>query len=93
MLLDVFNRKDIKTPVFSNAELNNQLMDTHCTMTKGCEKMLETAYNAFNLSARAMTRVKKVARTIADIEGSPQILEAHLAEAIQYRAQDVKYWG
>lgn len=79
--------------IFSNAELNNQLMDTHCTMTKGCEKMLETAYNAFNLSARAMTRVKKVARTIADIEGSPQILEAHLAEAIQYRAQDVKYWG
>lgn len=79
--------------IFSNAELTNELMDTYCTMTKGCEKMLETAYNAFGLSARAMTRIKKVARTIADMDSALQITEVHLAEAIQYRAQDAKYWG
>ncbi len=79
--------------LYSNAELTNELLDIHCLMTKDSEKILEAAYNSFGLSARAMTRVKKVARTIADLDGAANIEQKHLAEAIQYRTMHSKYWG
>jgi magnesium chelatase family protein len=49
---------------------------------------LETAIDKFGLSARAYTRILKVARTIADLEGQEHIQPAHLSEAIQYRTLD-----
>ena len=78
--------------IHSNAELTDALMETHCVLGDDCEKMMSQAYDTFALSARAMTRVKKVARTIADLAGEADISAAHLAEAIGYRAQDEKYW-
>jgi magnesium chelatase family protein len=54
---------------------------------------METAYNAFGLSPRGRSRVLKVARTIADLAGAEAIGESHLAEALQYRAPDQRYWG
>ena len=80
------------TDIHSNAELTNELLNDVCRLSKECERMMEKAYNTFSLSARAMTRVKKVARTVADMEGSETIEAKHLAEAIGYRAQDEKYW-
>ena len=50
-----------------------------------CEKL--------KLSNRAYTRILKVARTIADLEGAPIIGAAHVSEAVQYRTLDRKYWG
>ncbi len=78
--------------IYSNAELTGEMTDRHCALSKECKDLMETAYNRFSLSARAVSRVLKVSRTIADLAGEKQIRKEHLAEAIQYRT-DVKYWG
>jgi magnesium chelatase family protein len=55
--------------------------------------MLKTAMEKLNLSARAYDRIIKVARTVADLEASPEIRVEHLAEAINYRSLDKGTWG
>lgn len=77
---------------FSNAQMNHAQTKKYCTLSKECEDLLETAFNSLNLSARAYDRILKVARTIADLEGELCILPQHIAEAIQYRSLDRKYW-
>jgi magnesium chelatase family protein len=60
----------------------------HCVVKEGAEKLLEMAINKLGLSARAYSRILKVGRTIADLEGSEELQPAHISEAIQYRNLD-----
>jgi len=71
-----------------NAALDVAAVREHCALDAAADKLLETACERLNLSARAHQRILKVARTIADLDGSERIATAHLAEAIGYRQLD-----
>ena len=75
-----------------NARIPAGQLSTLCRMSDNASSFLKTAFEALGLSARAYERVVKVARTIADLAGSEIIETVHIAEAVQYRSLDRKYW-
>ena len=74
--------------VFANGQMGPKDVKRFCALPGEAEKLLETAVTKLGFSARAFDRVLKVARTIADLEGSAEIATPHVAEAIQYRMMD-----
>ncbi|NLL67965.1 MAG: YifB family Mg chelatase-like AAA ATPase, partial [Clostridiaceae bacterium] len=77
-----------KYGIYCNAHLKGSLIKEFCNVDAEGKKVLRTAFDRLNLSARAHDRILKVARTIADMELSESIHSKHVAEAIQYRALD-----
>ena len=76
-------------PIHSNAQMTPRDLHRYCTPDTAAERLLEQAMDKLALSARAYTRILKVARTIADLDGAPAALTAaHISEAIQYRSLD-----
>ena len=71
-----------------NARMSDKLLKAHCMLDEESRRLIEMAVDKLGLSARAYTRVLKVARTIADLEGAKDISSSHVAEAIQYRSLD-----
>jgi len=80
-----------RSKVFANAHMTPRQLREHCALTEETRRLLEAAMEKLALSARAYSRILKIARTIADLEGEPTLTLAHVAEAIQYRTMDRKF--
>lgn len=78
--------------IFTNSEMTNAMLEEYCAISKQSEQLMEIAFDKLKLSGRANARILKVARTIADLDGAQNIETRHIAEAIQYRSLDRKYW-
>lgn len=78
--------------IYFNSMLGPVGIEKYCVLDDKGKEMIEMAFKKLDLSARAYHRILKVARTIADLDEQDNILENHLAEAIQYRSLDRKYW-
>lgn len=78
--------------IHCNAQLDARLSKRYCELTPEATQVLHMAVDRMGMSMRAYGRVLKVARTIADLAGEEKIATAHVAEAIQYRELDGKYW-
>lgn len=76
------------TPIHTNAAMSARFVRDHASPDREGEQVLERAMDRFGFSARAHARILKVARTIADLDGSPDVRAGHLAEAVQYRSLD-----
>lgn len=74
--------------IFCNAAMNNRMIEKYCPLCPDCRELLERILDRMGLSARACTRIIKLARTIADLDGLPDILPEHLSEAAGYRILD-----
>jgi len=77
-----------KMKIYTNAHMNSRQIRKFCALDSLSEELLERAMEKFGLSARAHSRILKIARTIADLAASEEITSAHVAEAIQYRSLD-----
>ncbi len=88
---DIQRTRFEKDGISSNAEMGAKELAAYCALDEDGERLLKKAFERLRLSARGATRVLKVARTIADLDGSANILSKHIAEAVQYRGLDRKY--
>lgn len=81
-----------KEKIYSNSALTPKLIEKYCKLDSKGKQILELAFNRLGLSARAYGRILKVARTIADLANEKNILKTHVAEAVQYRNLDKRYF-
>lgn len=88
---DIQKRRYDGLGIFSNSELTPALIEHFCKLDNCGKTILKNAFDKLGLSARAYGRILKVARTIADLDGSDKIFDKHLLEAVQYRSLDRKF--
>ncbi|MCL1826721.1 MAG: YifB family Mg chelatase-like AAA ATPase [Candidatus Cloacimonetes bacterium] len=81
-----------KENIFCNAQMSSKHIRKYCVLDDTSKSLLQQAMTKKGLSARAYDRILKLARTIADIDQTPDIQLVHITEAVQYRNMDKKYW-
>lgn len=79
--------------IHCNAQMTSRLLAAHCALRPEVMDILRTAMSRYDMSARAYDRILKVARTIADLDASPDIEPRHMHEAVSYRNLDRSSWG
>lgn len=79
--------------IFTNAEMNNKQIEKYCVLSDKCREAMEKVMERMSLSMRAFYRILRVARTIADLDGSEDILAGHIVEAAGYRFLDRQNLG
>lgn len=79
--------------IIQNSELTPKLIEKYCKLNNECQDIIKKAFERLNFSARAYSKILKVARTIADVDGNENIEKENILEAIQYRNLDRKYWN
>lgn len=80
------------TDILFNSEIPPSKLKEYCPLKEDAERFLQGSFDSLGLSARAYDRIMKVARTVADIDGSEIIEKKHISRAVQYRTLDRKYW-
>ncbi len=78
------------TEIHKNADMDTKALNRFCALDSDCEALMHRAFDSMGLTARSYDRILRVARTIADLDGSERIGAAHIAEAIQYRSFDFR---
>lgn len=81
------------TGITCNARLTSALIKKYCVLDEDASKYLQLSFDRLGMSARAYDRILKVARTIADLDGSEIIEKTHIFSAISFRSLDRKYWS
>lgn len=89
---EIQNERYRGTAIPCNARITPDLLHEVCRLSGDSRILLKRAFETLGLSARAYDRILKVSRTIADLDGSDEIEARHVAEAVQYRSLDRKYW-
>lgn len=89
---DIQNARFKDTEITCNARITSDVIREVCPMTDGAVETLKNVFERLGLSARAYDRILKVARTCADMEESEIIQKTHIAQAVQFRSLDRKYW-
>lgn len=79
--------------IYCNSNMNQAHIHAYCQLDAASKRLLERAFDKLGISARAHNRILKLARTIADLDGSANITASHIGEAIQYRALDKSLWN
>ena len=90
---DIQNERFRGTQITCNAKITPDMLGRMCPMSDKAKDFIGKAFDRLGLSARAYDRILKVARTIADLNGSENIEKEHISAAIQFRSLDRKYWS
>lgn len=82
-----------KDKIFSNSQLSSKKLKKYVQLDAATQDLIKKAFEKFNFSARSFDKILKLARTIADLDDSDDVLQKHVLEAIRYRSLDHKYWS
>lgn len=89
---EIQRRRFEGTDISCNAKMTPRMTRELCVLDEEAKSLLKLSFEKLGLSARAYDKILRISRTIADLEGSELICSAHIAQAVQYRSLDRKYW-